>query len=217
MDAHHVSFLRMAAIFQGGLLLFALILGWLLELPPWSQCSWTIPSLVLGAVATTPMFLLLWLIYHSQATCLVRIQTVVREILGRQLAACGWLDLLLIALMAGLSEEFLFRGVLESFFSRWGPLAGLFICNAIFGLCHAVTPTYALLAMLLGCYLSLTLRLSAEPNLVVPIVGHTLYDFVAFLVVRRAYHRDHSQIPPVNDSPLPAKESPSSPSDPGRL
>jgi membrane protease YdiL (CAAX protease family) len=217
MSAERVSFLRMAALFQGGMLLGALAFGWLLGHPPWAQCDLSFESISSGIFATIKMLLFLRVIYRSPAKNLVRVQRIVRELLGRQLGACGWLDLVAVALLAGVSEEFLFRGVLESYFSRWGPLVGLVSCNVLFGICHAVTPTYAVLAALLGCYLSLTLRLTNEPNLVVPIVSHSLYDFVAFIVVRNAYRNGDSQHspkdnhrPPINDDPnslvLPSRE-----------
>ena len=74
------------------------------------------------------------------------------------------------------SEELLFRGVLH-------PLAGPFWSNVLFGLAHFITPTYAVLAGLLGAYLGGLLELSE--NLLAPIITHGLYDFLAFLVVAR--------------------------------
>jgi membrane protease YdiL (CAAX protease family) len=68
-----------------------------------------------------------------------------------------------------------------------------------------VTPTYGLLAGILGCYLSLTLRLSNEPNLIVPIISHALYDFVAFIAVASDWRRDHLQDLPECDDPISQK------------
>ncbi|MBM4076959.1 MAG: CPBP family intramembrane metalloprotease, partial [Planctomycetes bacterium] len=56
-----------------------------------------------------------------------------------------------------------------------------------FGLAHSITPLYALLASLLGLYLGIIFIALGTENLIAPIVAHSLYDFVAFLVVRRDY------------------------------
>lgn len=196
MISERASFLRMAVVFQGGLFLVAVALGRVTGWSAESQFVWSLPAVLLGLAITLPMLLFLWFVYHSRLAGLQEVQRIVRDVLGRQLSVCGWLDLAFLSLLAGVSEEFLFRGFLESLFSRWGILPGIIVSNLIFGFCHAVTPTYALLAAFLGCYLSLTLRLTPEANLLVPIIGHSLYDFVAFTVIRNDYRRGQSQEPP---------------------
>jgi hypothetical protein len=64
---------------------------------------------------------------------------------------------------------------------------GLLASNIIFGLAHAVTPLYAVLATFVGIYLSLSLDYGGDRNLLVPIVIHGLYDFLAFVALMRAY------------------------------
>lgn len=194
--SERLSFLGMAVFFQGGLFLLALLLGDTTNHPPEPRVIFSLEGWLLGIAATGPMLLFLWIVYHSRISGFRELQEIVRKILGRQLSVCGWLDLVALSLMAGISEEFLFRGFLESWFSRWGVLPAVVLSNVLFGICHAVTPTYALLAALLGCYLSLTLRMTAEPNLLVPIIGHSLYDFVAFVVIRNDYLRNDVQDPP---------------------
>ena len=106
--------------------------------------------------------------------------------------------------MAGICEEFLFRGVVQPWLSAWGPLFGLVVCNLLFGLCHAITPTYFLFATLMGVYLSMTLWCTTEPNLFVPVCCHSLYDLVAFVVVRNSYRAYQKQLLPKDDcSPIP--------------
>jgi hypothetical protein len=65
-------------------------------------------------------------------------------------------------------------------------LAGLILSNVIFGLLHCITPTYAILAGLIGVYFGLLLDATGTPNLLAPILAHGLYDYLAFLVVIRA-------------------------------
>ncbi len=110
------------------------------------------------------------------------------ETLGPGLHRYHWTDLLILASIAGLSEELLFRGVIQPWIeSSWGMTAGLVGSNIIFGLAHAVTPLYAVLATLVGIYLSLSLDYGGDRNLLVPIVIHGLYDFLAFIALMRAY------------------------------
>lgn len=191
LAAGRLAFLKIASVFQGSLLLVAIIAGWYLDNPVWPQCHWSLAAVGEGVLATVPMLVLLPLVYRSRLRCLHEIRELLENTLGRSLAACGWLDLVLLSLLAGFSEEFFFRGVLEPFLARWGTIFGLITCNLIFAGCHAVTKTYAALAGLIGLYLSLTLHWTREPNLLVPVICHSLYDLVAFQVVRKSFHREH--------------------------
>jgi membrane protease YdiL (CAAX protease family) len=90
------------------------------------------------------------------------------------------LDLLGIAALAGLGEEMFFRGAVQGSLQHWVPFwAALVISSVFFGLMHAVTPTYALLAAGLGVYLGLVWYYT--DNLLVVTLAHALYDFLALL------------------------------------
>lgn len=55
---------------------------------------------------------------------------------------------LALSLAAGVGEEIMFRGVLQqSLSAAVGEAPGLVLASAVFGALHAVTPTYALLAV----------------------------------------------------------------------
>jgi membrane protease YdiL (CAAX protease family) len=95
---------------------------------------------------------------------------------------------MVLSAIAGFSEELLFRGVIQPWLeSSWGMTAGLLVSNIIFGLAHAVTPLYAVLATLVGIYLSLSLDYGGDRNLLLPMVIHGLYDFLAFMALIRTY------------------------------
>lgn len=182
---HRREFLRMAALFQGGLLLFALGLAWLAGINLAEQFRFTGTAVAWGVGATVPMLALFTITYFFPIGPLGTIKGFLHEVLGPPLVQCRWYDLVFVALLAGCSEELLFRGVLQSWIGRWGAVAGLLASNVIFGLAHAITPTYAVLAGLLGVYLGLVYTITGEANLVPAILCHTLYDLVAFFVVRR--------------------------------
>jgi uncharacterized protein len=85
-----------------------------------------------------------------------------------------------LGLAAGFGEEMLFRGVLQwEVASRFGDVVALGGTSIVFGLLHAVTPLYAVLAGLASIYFG-WLYQSAD-NLAVPIVTHALYDVGALL------------------------------------
>ncbi|CAB9528314.1 CAAX protease self-immunity [Seminavis robusta] len=87
---------------------------------------------------------------------------------------------LALGCVAGLGEEMLFRGVLQFELSaRFGEVLAIGLSSVIFGLLHAVTPLYAILATLASVYFGAIYIWSS--NLAVPIVTHAFYDLVALL------------------------------------
>lgn len=177
---------RLTLVVEGALVLLALGLGVITDLPPFGTLSFTVASCLLGLLATLP---LLGFLYWSLATrwsAIVRLRTKVVELVVPMFADCSVAHLAVVALAAGIGEEALFRGVLQPLADRFVPTAAAVGAVAmLFGLAHAVTRTYAVLAGLIGLYLGWLLIVSG--TLLVPIVVHALYDFVALLVlVRRA-------------------------------
>ncbi|MCB0406459.1 MAG: CPBP family intramembrane metalloprotease [Bdellovibrionales bacterium] len=85
--------------------------------------------------------------------------------------------LVLLSLSAGFGEEMLFRSVIQ-------PHLGVWATAFVFGLLHALTPTYFLVALSVGAYLGLVFDWTGG-NLFVPVAVHTVYDFLAFMLYRR--------------------------------
>jgi membrane protease YdiL (CAAX protease family) len=85
-------------------------------------------------------------------------------------------DFFLIALLAALGEETLFRGALQ-------PLIGLVPTTVIFGLLHATSGAHVILATLLGFGLGWLYMWSG--SLWPPIVAHLGIDLVTGLVLKR--------------------------------
>jgi membrane protease YdiL (CAAX protease family) len=164
--------------FEGGLILLAWLLGWLLEKSPLDQVHWSARDLGFGAAATLPLLLGFWICVRWPIGPLARIKRFSDEFIRPLFRACTWYDLAAVALVAGVGEEMLFRGVLQGVAARWlGPASGLAIASIVFGLMHLITPTYAALATACGAYLGVLLILT--DNLLVVIVPHALYDFIA--------------------------------------
>lgn len=178
-------FLNLAGLFQGSLVFAALGLAWLVDLDPWDAVHWNVSVLGWSALATLPLCGLSWWISRSTWPACARMRGIWEETLGPVLAQCRALDLVLLALFIGISEELLFRGVLQPWLGRRGFWFGVIASNVVFGLVHALTPTYALLAGLIGVYLALTMELADPPNLLIPVLCHAGCDLFSFLLIRR--------------------------------
>ena len=174
------DFVGIAILFEGSLIAIAGGLGWWFGILPLENLKWEWRGPVWGFAATLPIFGLFLLLNRFPIGPLRKIMNFLVDAVGPSLAACRWYDLLLVAGVAGLSEEMLFRGVLH-------PRMGIVWSNVVFGLLHFITPTYAILAALLGAYLGWLL--DETGSLMAPIVAHGLYDFLGFLVIARQYAR----------------------------
>lgn len=213
------DFLRLAGLVEGGTVLLALVLGWWAGINPWSDVTWTWPAVSIGLLATAPIFLVYGFARDTR--------TVAIEAIGPALSLCRWYDLIVLAALAGLGEELLFRGVLQPWLSTASPWVGFVAANVLFGLVHRVTPTYALIAGGLGMYLSVIAFHVPGGNLLSAIIAHGLYDYIAFLLIVQEYRSrspaadsqppapDESAEPaPVTEKPVDATEQSSPPPQP---
>lgn len=174
------EFVRVAVLFEAGLIVVAGIIGWWFEVNPFGKLAWDGPAAVWGTAAAIPLFGLFVLSQRFPVGPLLRIKEFLVDALGPALAVSRWYDLLVVAAMAGISEEILFRGVLH-------PLTGLWWSNILFGLAHSITPAYALIAGVIGLFLGWFYEQTG--NLLAPIITHGLYDFLAFVMLARECRR----------------------------
>lgn len=115
-----------------------------------------------------------------------RLVSFVVEQLGPLLAARSAAELALLAALAGLSEEFLFRGVVQVGLARVLPdLGALLATSVLFGLVHFASRAYAIVAGVMGLYLGALFLM--QGSLLAPTITHALYDFVALVYVARRY------------------------------
>lgn len=183
------QFLQSAALFEGGLLLVAFVLGWLVSTSPTEHLYWTFEDFGFGCLATLPMLLFGSAAFLSQSSAMTSIREFLRESIGPYLAQCRIWDLFFLALLAGVCEEALFRGFLYFWIRDWNSMLAVIICNLLFAATHALTPMYALIAAFLGLYLTALVAVDPTPNLLIPITAHTVYDLIGFLVIIWDYRR----------------------------
>lgn len=90
-----------------------------------------------------------------------------------------------LALIAGVSEELMFRGVLQTAADRQWPLAAaIFFPSILFGILHARTVLYAIVAGFVSAYLGILFWMTQ--SLLAPMITHALYDFIALCWTWRA-------------------------------
>lgn len=175
------QFLLLATVFQGGLFLLGL------GLADWQQVAlswrWDLASVARGVVLTIPLTLFLWWALKSGWSPLQQLRKTLVDRFGPILRQCSLVDLLYVSLLAGLSEEVLFRGAIQNLLIGWGILAALVGTNLLFGLCHAASMVYFGYAFLAGCYLTWVAGIP-EQNLTPAVITHALYDLVALGVIR---------------------------------
>ncbi len=187
------QFLLLATFFEGGLIAVAYLLGWWVKIDPLATFTWRADAISLGLLGTLLLLAVFGLVYRLPVPELHRIKQLLIDTLGAQLAACRWYELVYVAILAGVGEEILFRGVLQPWLEeRWGKFSAWLLSNLLFGIAHSVTLLYALLAALTGLYLSWMLDAGGERNLLVPMVVHAAYDLAAFFVVAATYRAERT-------------------------
>ena len=86
----------------------------------------------------------------------------------------------MLSCAAGIAEELFFRGMIQSF-------AGLWWTALIFGLLHALTPAYFVIATAIGLYFGYLYEVTG--NLLIPMVSHAAYDIFALYLLRLQFAR----------------------------
>ena len=173
-----------AVVFEGGLVLLALGLGWWMTPRPQDRIVWSAEGWAIGLAATLPLLVTFVISRRLPLKPFQDLKKLVEELLVRLFDGCTLPQLAMISLLAGLGEELLFRGLLQPWLTeKAGLLIGLVSSSALFGLLHAITLTYAVLAALIGAYFGWLLI--ETDNLLPPIVAHALYDFLVLAYLTR--------------------------------
>jgi membrane protease YdiL (CAAX protease family) len=189
------SVVRAAIVFEGMIALGAYVLGDIVERPPGERIAWSLDDALWGLIAAAPMLLALIVLMRLPIAAIERLREFSREFLIPMFRGATWPQLILISALAGLGEEMLFRGLIQhglmdAIGGTAGIVAGLALGSITFGLAHAATRTYAIVAGLVGLYLGGVFLMSG--NLLVPIVAHAAYDIGAFVFLLRMQPAEES-------------------------
>jgi membrane protease YdiL (CAAX protease family) len=183
------SALAKIIVLEAGLGVLAVLLALMLGLAPWLEFEWTLVAWLMALAATVPMVLSLLLLRFTGWQWLSELEGFVRRVLVPWFGGAPWWGLALVALAAGIGEELLFRGVIQGGLAGLiGPWGALVVASLLFGLVHAMTRAYFIIATLAGFYLGLLYLWTG--NLLIPVVVHFLYDWVALQYYMWRYARD---------------------------
>lgn len=170
-------------LFETGLGFVGIFIAWLAGVGLARQLVPSQEVFLRGLLATLPMAIMLVVFYESAWQPLVELRGEVQKVVMELFADCTWLEFALISFAAGLGEEVLFRGALQPLIIRWTtPWIGVAVVALLFGLAHALTRTYFVVATIIGFYFGWLVV--AYDDLVAPIVAHSAYDFFALVFIR---------------------------------
>lgn len=182
-------------VFEALLILVAAVGGWLFGHSPVTSLhvtgsqaddlGWRIGQ---GLVAALPPLAgMLWISRSPLPACR-ELRGLVERLIGPLFAGTRWWEFLLLAVAAGVGEELLFRGLIQEGLASWcgepwGMWIGITVASVLFALGHALNHTYLWLAFFMSWYLGWLLQ--ATGSLLVPMVAHAAYDWVALWYLLR--------------------------------
>jgi membrane protease YdiL (CAAX protease family) len=176
----------MACAVEAALLLVAAAVAYAFGQPLLSDLHWSGTDFLLGLGASVPLYALFWWMMRSSQGSLARIRRLLVGGLRPLFAPWSLLQLGFLSALAGLSEEVLFRSVIQGTFTAFfGSAVGLVAASILFGCAHLITGAYGIIAGAIGMYLGL-LWLVGD-NLLIPIVTHATYDFAALVYLLRVW------------------------------
>lgn len=162
---------------QFGIVLLAVILALVFRIDLGSQIQFSVEAVNWAVVGTIPLLLSVWVLADTRWAWAAELERLMRQIVVPLFRRAPAGTLFLVSLLAGVGEELLFRGVIQGGLSGWlGPWPALILASVFFGLMHALTRAYFIVATLMGLYLGLFFMWTG--NLLIPILIHFLYDWV---------------------------------------
>lgn len=186
-----MSFFWSAILVEGGLAVVAILADALLpglNYRKYIACDCdALWQITLGLL---PLFVGYFVLQALPFSAIQRVDRLVRELFQQHMSHLKLWQLAVIATLAGVGEELFFRGLIQLGLSDGLGVSvwiAIFVASLIFGLAHAVTKTYFILAFIISLYLGFLFYHTG--NLLVPVAIHALYDFVIFLYVRFTPHR----------------------------
>lgn len=193
--AEDANTLRMGVFFEWGLGIVALFLAWVFGIDLLQQLAgdyrFAAAAIARGVLATLPMLAVYFLLARSRWPPLRRLRRQVQQLVRHLVSRANIIDIAALSLFAGVGEELLFRGVIQTLAIRWTtPTTGLILASLLFGAAHSISRTYFVLATLVGFYLGWLAHQFGE--LITPITVHALYDFCVLWWISRGWRENGS-------------------------
>ena len=94
----------------------------------------------------------------------------------------SWTAIVLVSLMAGIGEELLLRGVVQTWLvTQLNPWLGIFIASFVFGLMHYLSLAYIAITFFIGALFGVLYYLT--DSLLLVMIAHAVYDVCAFAMI----------------------------------
>ncbi|MGR3294014.1 MAG: lysostaphin resistance A-like protein [Candidatus Scalindua sp.] len=173
--------LILTALAEGVVLIVALLIAWYfgIKLFPLSQkIFYDIVIGTLGALIPLALFVFLLSEKANNIPLLGSLKKTITNDIRVIFSDCKLIDLCFISVCAGFAEELLFRGVIQV-------KLGIISASIIFGLLHFITPTYCIIATIMGFYLGFLFQY--YESILIPIQLHFVYDLGALIYLRYFY------------------------------
>jgi len=169
--------------------MLALGLGWFFGLPVTGWIRPDVMGVILGLLGVPVLLGILLLCRRFPVGSVGRLMRFMDATVKPFFLQCRPVDLLVVALFAGVGEELLFRGLIQGGLARWwGEWPALAVASVVFGLAHCMTREYAVFATVLGFLLGWLVIVTGD--LTAAIVAHAGYDFVALLILTKKGGQD---------------------------
>jgi len=178
MEFSRTKILIMAFLFEGAALFIAVILANYLGIGLLPVTHYPVRDVAIGFAGTILPFAFFLFSISPKADripMLGQLRKIVITEVGAIFRNSSINDLIVISLLAGIGEEFLFRGVIQVKF-------GIVFASILFGLLHFVSPAYAIVTTVMGFYLGAVFQISG--GLLAPVIIHFLYDLAALVYLR---------------------------------
>ena len=181
--------LLLAVVVEAGMGMLALGLGWFFRLPVTGWIRPDVTGITLGLLGVLVLLGILLLCRRFPVGPVGRPMRFVDATVKPFFLECRPVDLLVVALFAGVGEELLFRGLIQGGLARWwGEWPALGVASVVFGLAHCMTYGYAVFATVLGLLLGWLVLVTGD--LTAAIVAHAGYDFAALLLLTKKGGQD---------------------------
>ena len=175
---------------EGGLAILAIVIAWFAGISLRDMIIFEPFPILIAVAATVPMLVFCRLIYALPFKMVEFTRRFLHSVYRDFICHCSATQLLLVAIMSGIGEELLFRGILQTAITNacgggiWGLAVGIGVTSLLFAVAHPINILYVFLCFVIGVYLGL-LFAWLDNNLIVPIIIHALYNFVIFLTLPR--------------------------------
>lgn len=170
--------LLLTIAFEGAMLLLAVAIGYVVGIPFWEHPG-TWPQAALGIALSLPLTIAVIVLFETSHGPFTRIREDLTHVIT-WMRQCSIVDLLVVSLCAGICEEALFRGLLQTWATPYtGPWAAIALTSLLFGLAHALSVPYVFFAGTIGFFLGWLYM--ATGSLAAPVAFHGGYDFFALV------------------------------------